>query len=225
MTSVWGTARPWNLAASARLYVRSALDIVCFGDAELAATAQNEPLADQLRVEFIGSMRVRENGPGMEFAVQRFEHFAATLRRLQAAGRNYTHVMVMDASDALFQGDPFENVEPNTVIFSQEAGIKLKEEMYNSFWITHMRADGADDNALPSGPTRDRPYNGCAMLEEIGDEIVSCSGATLGTADAMGAYLDDMSAIITSLPARLSTGIDQVRCSNEQRWSTAGEFH
>ena len=209
MTAVWGNARPWSLAASARLFVRSALDIVVIGDQKLANAAPREPLSQQLRIEFVDALRIRQSSPADEFAVQRFEHFAATLHELQSQGRNYTHVMVCDASDVLLQDDPFESVESNTVIFSLEAGIKIKEQTHNSHWVRNLIAAGAN-GSLPQGPTAGRTYDGCAMLEEIGDKIVSCSGATLGTADAMMAYLDDMASIIAALPVRLNMGMDQV---------------
>ena len=209
MTAVWGTTRPWLLAASARLFVESALDIVVIGDAELVRDAPNEPTAAQLRVEFVDALRVRRTKAWDEFAVQRFEHFASTLRRLRAEGRNYTHVMVCDAGDVLFQADPFARVPPNSIVFSLEAGIKVSEQPHNAGWVRNLLADGGN-GSLPRGSTAGRPYDGCALLDEIGDEIVSCSGATLGTVDAMETYLDDMAQIINRLPVRLDLGMDQV---------------
>jgi hypothetical protein len=207
MTAMWGASPndAWAVAAGARLFVPGPLDFVVVSDAQLANESLHNPLTQALGVDFVDVLRARGGDKKEELPVLRFAAFRDVLRARLARGVPYTHVLVTDARDVTFQGDPFAHVEPDTVIFSLEAGLRIREQVHNAAWVRQLAQDGSSGRL----PRSSEPYDGCKMLAAIGDEPISCSGVTLGTTSAMLAYLNDMSEMIDSVPVRLSLGVDQ----------------
>jgi hypothetical protein len=86
----------------------------------------------------------------------------------------YHWVMLTDVRDVIFQADPFSWDLPSGLhVFEEYPEVKLGEQEANRNWI-------------------DALY-GKSELEQMQGYPIVCSGVTLGTVDAMLAYLDEMS--------------------------------
>lgn len=106
----------------------------------------------------------------------------------QNRGR-YAKIMLTDVRDVIFQRDPFEfEFGTELSVFLEDDRQKMKDCPYNSRW-------------LETGFGKD-------VLREIGNEIPSCSGTTIGGYHAIVEYLELMIDQMLRLKAHPS-GMDQ----------------
>lgn len=85
----------------------------------------------------------------------------------------YAKVMLSDVRDVLFQRDPFDfEFDDSLCFFMEDDRQPMKKCPYNSMW-------------LKSG-------YGQEVLQELGEEIASCSGITIGSTAAVMNYLELM---------------------------------
>ena len=110
---------------------------------------------------------------------------------LYLAGKRdqYARIMLSDVRDVIFQRDPFDfEFADELCVFLEDDRQKMGECPYNSLWIR----TGFGDN----------------VLSEIGNEIASCSGVTIGSYEAIMEYLELMVDQMVRLKAHPS-GMDQ----------------
>ena len=92
---------------------------------------------------------------------------------LRQHGHRYDRVMLADVRDMFFQRDPFDFPwHSDLCCFLEDDKVTIMESHANRRWVG--AAAGED------------------TLQEIGDEIVSCSGLTTGTAAGVLRYLEQM---------------------------------
>jgi hypothetical protein len=96
----------------------------------------------------------------------------------------FSHVMLTDVRDVVFQLDPFAQFEGGLSLGMEIASLTLGTEAYNREWILGAYGE--------------------AMLERIGDRQISCAGVVLGDAKAMREYIDKMLVEIMRLPFRIT---------------------
>jgi len=103
----------------------------------------------------------------------------------------YAKVMLSDVRDVVFQRDPFDfEFEDGLCFFMEDERQRIKDCPYNSTWLR----SGYGENAL----------------QELGEEIASCSGTTIGTTDAVMRYLElmvDHMLRLKSHPAGMDQGV------------------
>ena len=105
----------------------------------------------------------------------RFIHYARILR-----DSRYGRVLITDVRDVLFQVDPFEVLDVDALAVGMESDrYRLGDERWNAWFI-------------------ERAY-GPAMLEQLREFPVSCSGVTYGSNAAMLHYLGLMASEIVRL--------------------------
>ena len=110
-------------------------------------------------------------------------------RFLHAQSDRYRFVMLTDVRDVLFLGNPFDfDVGDTANYFLEKEGSTLGTDETNRSWIHHIYGD--------------------AVLEELADRPVSCSGITIGTSEAVLAYLAAMVDELAAMP-RQWMGTDQ----------------
>ncbi len=99
-----------------------------------------------------------------------------------------THVLLCDTRDVLFQADPFAAAPAEGLLCALEAPQStLLSEPWNRAWL-------------------DQLY-GRAAWAHLGGCRVSCAGTTLGTREAVRAYLVRLSAELVRLAPRLGDGL------------------
>jgi hypothetical protein len=104
------------------------------------------------------------------------------------AGR-YANVLISDVRDVIFQRDPFDfDLGDELCVFLEDPREHIRDCRFNTNWL--MRGFGP------------------AALEEVGDNIVSCSGVTLGSYRAMMHYLEVMNEHLLLLKSH-PNGMDQ----------------
>ncbi len=84
---------------------------------------------------------------------------------------NYSNILICDVRDVFFQGNPFSVDRNSEVTFAAEDEI-LKNSDVNGIWI--------------------REFFGSDIYEEICMNTISCAGTTIGTAQGMMSYINDM---------------------------------
>lgn len=85
----------------------------------------------------------------------------------------YSNVTIADVRDVLFQRDPFSfQREKDLACFLEDDRTAIKNCEFNRAWIT----EGFGKDAL----------------HKVGDNVISCSGVTIGTRTAMMGYLEQM---------------------------------
>ena len=90
---------------------------------------------------------------------------------LKQCGFNYDHVMLADVRDILFQRDPFDFEIPDGLsVFMEDRSRTIGTCISNSTWIRNGFGD--------------------AVLKELHDRPISCSGTTIGTVPALLDFLD-----------------------------------
>jgi hypothetical protein len=85
---------------------------------------------------------------------------------------NAEYVMVTDVRDVLFQKDPFAEPVTGLELFLEDPAIRIGTDPFNTRWIIDLYGK----------PTAD----------EFRGKVASCSGTTIGSRDAMLAYLRAM---------------------------------
>ena len=93
---------------------------------------------------------------------------------LMQCKKRYSHVLITDVFDVVFQKDPFDFKRDNASIYSfcEDKRQTLRSCRLNSFWILKLFGE--------------------KVLDEIGDNPIVCSGVTIGTHSAMISYLTNM---------------------------------
>lgn len=100
--------------------------------------------------------------------LSRFLHYQSYLRH-----HSYDRVVLADVRDVLFQSDPFNELPAKGLAVGIEAAHStLGSQAWNALWL--------------------RTAYGTAVLEQIGDRPVSCSGVTCGDQAAISHYLERM---------------------------------
>ena len=83
----------------------------------------------------------------------------------------YKNILICDSRDVYFQSDPFDYVYKGSINFFLESK-KIKDCPFNSSWLLKTYGEN--------------------VLKKLEDEIINCSGTTLGTHNAMMSYLELM---------------------------------
>lgn len=109
----------------------------------------------------------------------------------QNRGR-YANVMITDVRDVIFQRDPFdfEIGEEDLCCFLEDARTLIKDCAFNTKWLEWGFGPGA--------------------VSEVGDNITSCSGVTIGSYRAMMHYLQvmlDQMLLLKSHPNGMDQGV------------------
>jgi hypothetical protein len=106
----------------------------------------------------------------------------------QNAGR-YANVLISDVRDVIFQRDPFDfDLGDEVCVFLEDDRDRIRDCRFNTNWLKLGFGDGA--------------------VEEVGDNLVSCSGVTLGSYRAMMHYLEVMNEHLLRLKSH-PNGMDQ----------------
>ncbi len=104
-------------------------------------------------------------------------------------GKNYSNVMLTDVRDVLFQRDPFDFEFDNCLsCFLEDKEKTLSSCSTNSRWL--------------------RKGFGNYVLREIGNQMISCAGTTIGTRPSIMLYLEAMIDCLVNLRVH-DWGIDQ----------------
>jgi hypothetical protein len=111
---------------------------------------------------------------------------------LAECGRDYDHVMVADVRDILFQKDPFAFQIPDGLcVFMEDASQTIGTNFSNATWI--------------------RDGFGQAILNEIKDKPIICSGTIFGAPAAMLDYFERV--IRLFFTSKTVKTIDQATCN------------
>jgi hypothetical protein len=108
--------------------------------------------------------------------VTRYFHYEHYL----ASHDGFTHVLLSDVRDVVFQDDPFGGVERGLYVGMENPALTIATEPFDREWLLDAY-----------GP---------AMLERIGDRQVSCSGVTLGDTASMVTYIQQILGEALRLP-------------------------
>ena len=110
-------------------------------------------------------------------------------RFLGSSGDRYGNVMVTDVRDVFFQQDPFDfDIGDDANFFLEDDRHTLGSERYDREWLLTAYGEQA--------------------LRELADKLISCSGITIASREAMLGYLRVMTDELLRLP-RQTVGIDQ----------------
>ena len=124
-------------------------------------------LAHHPRVHLLPA--ARSSGARLQHA--RFSDFLALLRA-GAPAANATKVVLTDATDVVFQADPFHLIDHGLYTAEESARYTLGSHASNAMWV--------------------RETYGEAILRSLSDSRVVCSGVTMGTTEAIISYLELM---------------------------------
>jgi hypothetical protein len=97
----------------------------------------------------------------------RYEHYLEYL-----SAQQYDQVLISDIRDVIFQGDPFAHDVQELELVLEDSRILIRTEPFNRRWMKNLY--------------------GAPALERYGNDVVSCSGTTLGTAKGIARYLRAM---------------------------------
>src|ERR1017187_3741182 len=93
--------------------------------------------------------------------------------------QDYDRVFLTDCRDVYFQADPFSwNPPPGVPLFLEEASNKIGRSIHHVNWITSQF--------------------GRTVLNELGDETISCAGTVFGDIDGILKYLAEMVSLTMS---------------------------
>jgi hypothetical protein len=118
-------------------------------------------------------------------ALSRYAYYAAYLASYQRPLRT---VVLSDVRDVVFQSDPREGLQSGLHVFTEDPSVRLGNCAYNRRWL----ANGYGE----------------ATARAMADEVIICSGVTVGDGDAVRRYLDDMLDGFMQL-RQVDTGTDQ----------------
>lgn len=111
----------------------------------------------------------------------RWFHYLDYLEGLIASDANLpSHVLFTDVRDVYFQDDPFQDEVGYLEFFLEHEIPKLGECKYNSSWI--------------------RLCYGEMVLREMSNNVISCSGTTIGSTSGAIEYLLEMEQLLNSIP-------------------------
>lgn len=98
----------------------------------------------------------------------RYRHYLAYLE----THPEVSQVIISDLRDVVFQADPFQTPIEGLELYLEEPHVRTTVDDFNRWWLNDLY--------------------GARGLEVIGDEVISCSGVTAGSRDAMLLYLRTM---------------------------------
>ena len=109
----------------------------------------------------------------LEFRLQgiqalRYRHYLEYL----ASAPAIEQVMISDLRDVVFQRNPFENEALELEVFLEEPHVRTGTPGFNSTWLQDLYGDEG--------------------VRALGDQVISCSGVTLGRREGMLTYLRTM---------------------------------
>lgn len=104
-------------------------------------------------------------------------------------GTGISQVLLADMRDVIFQSDPFIVPHERGVSFAAEDQLIRGDQNWNAPWVRDIYGDD--------------------VLDQIGDNIVSCSGTTIGSLEAISQYLDLMCTEMTQRKVDLRFNCDQ----------------
>ena len=163
-------AAAWDIeAADVRPFVES-LRRFYRGDVMMLVTSKGSAaLVDYLRSrEIIPVFFDCQIWMVMQVKLARYVRYGELLR---AADKQYARILLTDASDVLFQADPFANLPDDELLCFLEDPVRtIGQCPDDSLWIQQI-----------FGP---------AILERLKDFEISCSGTTIGTHAAIVQYID-----------------------------------
>lgn len=99
------------------------------------------------------------------------ERFFMYKKFLEYNYKSYSNILICDVRDVFFQGNPFAVERNSEVTFAAEDEI-LQASHINCMWI--------------------KEFFGSDIYEEICMNTISCAGTTIGTAQGMMSYINDM---------------------------------
>lgn len=99
------------------------------------------------------------------------ERFFMYKKFLEYNYKSYSNILICDVRDVFFQGNPFAVERDSEVTFAAEDDV-LQNSHINGIWI--------------------REFFGADVYEEIRMNAISCAGTTMGTAQGMMEYINDM---------------------------------
>jgi hypothetical protein len=110
--------------------------------------------------------------------VARYFHYANYL----ATHDRYTHVLLSDVRDVIFQDDPFSGVGHGLYLGMENPALTIATEPFDRDWMLDAYGE--------------------AMLQRLGDRQISCSGVTLGDAVSIKHYVNQILREALLLPFR-----------------------
>jgi hypothetical protein len=136
-------------------------------------------------------------------ALARYFWYLNWLKSGQASG--YTHVVLSDTRDVIFQGNPFSNDFGADRMFCGEEPAKISGCPINSRWY--------------------RDAFGEIQFERIADQRILCSGVTGGPVDEIVAYLEQMCQRFMEVGSRIlwNNGFDQAVHNELLRFGSLSE--
>jgi hypothetical protein len=131
--------------------------------------------------------------PPMDTRFIRFQRFLRTT--------TYTHVLLSDVRDVLFQTDPFTDLPDAGLAVSVETPrYTIATEKHNAMWLRRVYGDG--------------------LLAQIGDRRVSCVGVTLGERERIVDYLRQFCGELLALsPSAIGVGGADTAIHNMLLWT------
>jgi len=104
----------------------------------------------------------------MQVQLARYVRYGEILR---GASKQYVRILLTDAADVLFQGDPFNNIPDDELLcFMEVSGRTIGQCESDSEWIQQIFGSDA--------------------LERVKNYDISCSGTTIGSHRAIVEYID-----------------------------------
>ncbi len=178
----------------AQAYLRSFIcSIVALEKAHLFLLLSPPPTFDFLRSHLGSHPRIhllsaRSQSGGARLQHARYLEYLELLRGGRAA--NASKVVLADASDVVFQADPFALIERGRLYTAEEAAsYTVGSHAANAMWVRETFGD--------------------ATLRSIAHRPVVCSGVTMGSAAAVRGYLEQM---VAESDARLGAErLDELR--------------
>ena len=120
------------------------------------------------------------------FHIHQSRHFLYTAFLEQE--NKFSKVMLSDTRDVVFQRDPFDfSINDTLCCFLEDPSITIIQEKHNAGWI--RRAFGEE------------------ILQQIGNNAISCAGITMGSASAVHEYTSEMCKILLTPRVRSIAGI------------------
>ena len=155
------------------------------------------PLANELFADLVGLAAAARGG---DRAVSKYRIAARFLNvycvrfplyyvHLARNAGKYANVLISDVRDVIFQRDPFDfDLGDEVCVFLEDGRDRIRDCRFNTNWLKLGFGDGA--------------------VDEVGDNLVSCSGVTLGSYRAMMHYLEVMNEHLLRLKSH-PNGMDQ----------------
>ena len=161
----------------AQAYLRSFIcSIVALEEAHLFLFLSPTPTYEFLKAHLGSHSRIHvlpatSQSGGVRLQHARYLEYLQLLRGGRVA--NASKVVLADASDVVFQSDPFELIKEDRLYTAEEAAsYTVGSHVANAMWVRETFGEGT--------------------LQRLAQQRVVCSGLTMGSAAAVGNYLKHM---------------------------------